>query len=140
MKDKKFITLASIFFMLFLVGITLLAVEYPMSQMLRATNVAPSPLKSFATVFPQIGQVGSEIKVSVYMREVNGRVLPNHQVHLTVSESHITIAPSDTQTTNDIGQADFFLTSSAPGVFKLTVTEASSNVEIVNIPTVEFRQ
>lgn len=139
MKDKKFLTLTGIFLTLFLVGISIIAVENPVSQMLRATNVAPSPLKSFATVFPQIEQLGNQVKVSVYIREVNGRALPNRQVQLSVSDSQVTISPSTAQTTNDIGQVQFFLTSNVPGIFKITATDVATNTNVVNIPTVEFR-
>lgn len=140
MKDKKFVALLSIFFILFLAGITLLAVEKPATQILRAKSSAPSPLKSFAIVFPQVTSVGKEVKVSVFVREVNGRVLPNRQVQLTASPPQVEVKPAEALTTNDLGQAEFIISSDTPGQIKLTAVELESNISISNIPSVLITQ
>lgn len=148
MKDKKFITLSALFFLIFIAGIGILIIEKPASNLLRAKNEAPSPLKSFAVVFPQVGVVtipgstnkGTQIKVSVYMRDVNGSVLADRTVKLSSSLPSVIISPSDTQVTNNIGQAQFTITSASSGKATLTATDVSSNTSVVNIPTAEFTQ
>lgn len=148
MKDKKFLALSSFFFLLFIAAISTAILDKPTSQILRAKNVNPSPLKSFVIVFPQIGTVGTEdgtkpqtkIKVSVFIRDVNGSVLPGRSVRLSSAVTGVTITPSDTQTTDNIGQAQFFITSSTAGKVQLSVVDVGSNTNIVNIPTVEFTE
>ncbi|OGG03152.1 hypothetical protein A2W14_03560 [Candidatus Gottesmanbacteria bacterium RBG_16_37_8] len=146
MKDKTFITLSGIFFLLFFIGIGALTLNKPVSNILRAKNVVPSPLKSFAVVFPQIASVGdksqgkepSKIKISVYIRGVDGSILPSKSVKLSADPPNIIIEPSDTQLTNNIGQAQFSISSQIQGKIKLIAKELASNIEVVNIPTVEF--
>ncbi|MCJ7739810.1 Ig-like domain-containing protein [Candidatus Microgenomates bacterium] len=146
MKDKTFVTLAVLFFLLFLTGIAALTLNTPLSGILRARNVTPSPLKSFGVVFPQVGNAGIEnspkkptsIRVSVYIRDVNGSVIPGRVVKLAASSSDVTIKPSDTQTTDKIGQAQFTVTSPVKGIVKFTATDTESNTVISNIPTAQI--
>lgn len=148
MKDKKFLALSSLFFLLFVVGMATVTLNKPLSGLLRAKNVAPSALKSFIIAFPQKGSTGVEgspkpptkIKVSVYIRDVNGSVLPGRSVKLVASLPSVVIAPSDTQTTNNLGMAQFFITAKAPGKTTLTATEIASNTTIANAPTIEFTE
>lgn len=148
MKDKKFLALSSFFFLLFFAAISTVILERPMTQILRAKNASPSPLKSFVVAFPQVGVAGAEnglipptkIKVSVFVRDVNGSVLPGRSVKLSAGASNLNISPSDTQMTDNIGQAQFFITSAAAGKVQLTVTDVGSNTNIVNVPTVEFTE
>jgi hypothetical protein len=148
MKDKKFLILSSFFFLVFIAAMTTMFMDKPTSQILRAKNTSPSPLKSFAAIFPQVGKVASgddtdqatKIKVSIFLRDTNGEVLPSRTIKLSTSLSGVSITPSDTQTTDSIGQAQFFLTSTKPGKAQLTVVDVSSNTNIVNIPTVEFTE
>ena len=91
-------------------------------------------------VFPKVSQIGTKVKVTVSMRDVNGSVLPNRSVHLSSSITSLEVTPADTQTTNNNGQAQFFINSNTPGTVKLTVSDLGSNITIVNIPTVEFTQ
>lgn len=147
MKDKKFLALASFFFLLFFAGIATVALQSPISQVLRAKNVNPSPLKSFIIVFPQVGVAGDEastnkptqIKVSVFMRDQGGSVLPGRSVQLTTSPS-ANIKPADTVSTDNLGMAQFFISSSQTGTVKLTATDLASNTSVSNAPTVEFTQ
>lgn len=146
MKDKKFIALSSIFFLLFTVGIGVLSLNKPISKLLKAQNVTPSPLKSFVIVFPQKAKIGrentsdpsSKIKVSVYIRDINGSVLANRSVKVTTSLPDVTFTPSDTQNTNELGMAHFFITSPVAGETKITAVDVTSNTTIVNTPTIEF--
>ncbi len=148
MKDKKFLTLSILFFLLFIAAISTVMLEKPTSQILRAKNSVPSPLKSFVIVFPQVGvaqsqngdNAGTKIKVSVYMRDVNGNVLPDRTVKLSSSLEGVNISPADQQITDNIGQAQFYLTSTGTGKAELTATDVVSNTKIVNVPTVEFTQ
>ncbi len=125
-----------------------MVLDKPTSQILRAKNVNPSPLKSFVVIFPQVGVAGVEgteplptkIKVSVFIRDVNGSVLSGRSVRLSSAVTGINITPSDTQTTDNIGQAQFFITSAAAGKVQLSVVDVGSNTSIVNIPTVEFTE
>ncbi|MCL4339387.1 Ig-like domain-containing protein [Patescibacteria group bacterium] len=148
MKDKKFLTLSTLFFLLFIAAMSTVMLEKPTSQILRAKNSVPSPLKSFVIVFPQVGVAGSQngdntgtkIKISVYMRDVNGNVLPDRTVKLSSSLEGVTISPADQQVTDNIGQAQFYLTSTSTGKAELTAIDVVSNTKIVNVPTVEFTQ
>lgn len=147
-KDKKFIALASFFFLLFTAAISTMILERPTSGILRAKNVSPSPLKSFAVIFPQVGVAGSEnsenkptkIKVSVFIRDVTGESLPGRSIKLSSNPQSLTFQPSDTVTTDNIGQAQFFITSSSAGKIQLIATDVASNTNISNIPTVEFTE
>lgn len=148
MKDKVFVALSSIFFIVFAVGIGVSFLNKPTSSILKAKNAVPSPLKSFAVVFPQIGVAGAEdapkppakIKVSVFMRDVNGNVLADRNIRLTSTPSTLKITPADSLFTNNIGQAEFFITSSETGKVTLSVTDIVSNTQLANLPTVEFVQ
>ena len=141
MKDKTFTALSGIFFLLFIIGVGAVTLNEPISTMLRAKNVAPSPLKSFGVVFPQIASTGrSNVKVSVYIRGVDGSILANRSVKLSAEPAVVTIAPSDSAITNEIGQAEFTLTSDSTGKIKLKAQETTSNTDIINIPSVEFVQ
>lgn len=139
MKDKAFLSLSVLFFFIFFAGIAILTLEKPTSLLLRAKDENPSPLKSFAVAFPQVGPTGSQIKVSVYMRDINGGILAGRPVKLSSDNPTITITPADTQNTNNIGMAEFFLTGSTAGKIQLTAVDVKSNTAIVNIPSVEFR-
>lgn len=138
-KDKTFTALSGIFFLLFVIGIGAVTLNKPLSTMLRAKDVKPSPLKSFGVVFPQIATIGTtQVKVSVYVRGVDGAILPKKNIKLTSDPAVISVAPSDTQVTNDIGQAQFTVSSQTEGKIKLIAQETTSNTQIINIPTVEF--
>lgn len=148
MKDKKFLALSLFFFLLFFLGISAVTLEKPISQILRASSVNPSATKSFVIVYPQIGSIGDQnspnpptrVKVTVYIRDVNGTVIPNRSVKLSTSLSSILISPANQLTTDSLGMAQFFLSSNAPGIAKLTAVDVTSNMSIQNIPTVEFTQ
>lgn len=147
MNDKKFLALSSIFFLLFFAFIALVSLDQPLTQTLRAKTAVPHALKSFVAVFPQVGVAGNEstgrkstqIKVSVYVRDVNGNGLPNRSVKLaTKDDNNIGISPSDTVTTDGIGMAQFFITSDNPGKVTLVVTDVDSGTVIQNVPSAEF--
>lgn len=146
LKDKKFLALSSVFFLLFLVAMAIATLNQPISRFLRAKNVAPSPLRSFVVVLPQVGTVGTEgsgsnptkIKISVYMRDVNGTSIPNRSVKISSDLDSVSFSPSDTQITNTLGMAQFFMTSTTVGKTQLSVVDTETNTSIVNIPTVEF--
>lgn len=146
MKDKKLVVLATIFFLLFIVGVAVVALQKPTTQVLRAKNSNPSALKSFIIAFPQIATAGDEnsseknakVKVSVFIRDESGDVLPARSVLLSTSPP-VTIKPAESVVTDNLGNAQFFISSSVPGIVKLTATETSSNTIVSNNPTVEFR-
>lgn len=120
----------------------------PTSQILRAKNSVPSPLKSFVIIFPQIGVAGNEtsvnkptkIKVSVFVRDVNGNSLAGKTIKLTANPAMVNITPSDTVISDNIGQAQFFISSESPGKIQLSVSDTVSNTNIENVPTIEFTQ
>lgn len=146
MKDKTFIALSGIFFLLFFMAVAALTLNKPLSSILKAKNTAPSPLKSFGVAFPQVGNIGNsstgeqatKIRVSVYIRGVDGSILDNRNVQLSAQPSIVTIEPANTAVTNNIGQAEFYISSHQAGKIKLTATELASKITINNIPTVEF--
>lgn len=139
MKDKKFLALSLLFFLMFFAAIGVLTLDQPTRQILRAKNTNPSPLKSFVAIPIQIGKIGGQkLKVSAYIRDVNGIVLPNRQVQLTTTPS-TTVTPSDTQTTNNLGMVQFYIEAGDPGTVQLTITDISSNMTLANVPTIEFK-
>lgn len=148
MKDKKFLALSSLFFLLFIGAMSTILMSRPTSQILRAKNSVPSPLKSFVIVFPQVGVAGSDtsinkptkIKVSVFMRDVNGNLLPGRTIRLSSNPPNINIIPSDTLTTDNIGQAQFFITSETTGKIQLIASDTVTSTNIASVPTVEFTQ
>lgn len=148
MRDRIFIGLSGLFFLLFFALVGTVTLERPLTNILRARTVAPSPLKSFVAAFPQTtgidhGETGEKpvpIKLSVYIRDVAGDSLPNREVKLVASLADVSVVPGETQTTNETGLAQFFLTSRRAGTVTLTVTDVQSNIAIVNVPTVEFTE
>ncbi len=89
-------------------------------------------------VFPQVTSIQEKVKVSVYIRDVNGASLPNRKVRISTDTSGISFAPSDIQTTNEIGMAQFSMSAAYPGQVKISAIDVDSNTSIINIPTVEF--
>ncbi|OGG20683.1 hypothetical protein A3D03_00035 [Candidatus Gottesmanbacteria bacterium RIFCSPHIGHO2_02_FULL_40_13] len=149
MKDKAFISLVGVFFFLFVAAIGIIVINNPTSNILRAKNSAPSPQKSFVIVYPQVSGIASDanssktpikIKVSVYLRDVNGNIVPNRPVKISTNPSSTIISPSDTASTNEIGMAEFSVSSMVPGEFALNATDIESNMSISNIPTLEFTE
>lgn len=140
MKDKKFLALSSVFFLLFLVAMISLSFDNKSaSRLLRATNVLPSPLKSFVIVYPQVSSVGGEkIKVTVYLRDVNSNVLPDRTIQLLGSPNVIQISPDESQITNDLGMAQFDISSSTPGKVQIIASDVATSTTITNSPSVEF--
>ncbi len=139
MKDKKFLALSSLFFLLFLAAMGIATLNQPIGNLLRARNIIPSPNKSFVMVFPQIAKAGDgKIKISVYIRDVNGESLPNRKVKVSSGTSGVSFAPSDIQTTNKIGMAQFFMTSASIGRVEIAAVDTASNTSVINIPSVEF--
>lgn len=140
MKDKKFLALSVLFFLMFFAAIGVLTLDQPTRQILRAKNTNPSPLKSFVAIPLQIGKAGvNKLKISVFIRDINGAVLSNRQVIMTTTPS-TTVSPADTQTTDSLGMVQFFIESTDPGKIQLTITDISSNMTLANVPTVEFVQ
>ena len=140
MTDKKFLALSFLFFLIFFAGVAVVTLEKPTSQILRAKNENPSPLKSFAVVFPQVTEVNKKVKVSVYIRDVNGSVLANRTVQLATNPTTVEITPSNNLTTDNIGMAQFFISSKDPGKIEIVATDLASNTAIASLPTVEFTQ
>ena len=149
MKDKAFMSLVGVFFILFVAGICVIVMNNPISNVLRAKNSVLSPQKSFVIVYPQVSGIASDansaktpikIKVSVYLRDVNGNIVPNRPVKISTNPSSTIISPSDTASTNEIGMAEFSVSSMVPGEFALNATDIESNMSISNIPTLEFTE
>jgi len=139
-KDKKFWALSLGFFLLFLIAMGIVTLNQPISYLLRARNVTPSPSKSFVMVFPQVAPINTKVKVSVYIRDVNGVSLPNRRVKVSTDVSGVSFMPSDTQTTNEIGMAQFSMVSASNGRVKISAIDMESNTNIINTPSVEFTQ
>ena len=133
MKDKKFLFLSALFFLIFLIGIGIIALRGPTSSFLKAKNTLPSGAKSFAIIFPQVGK---NIKVTVTMRDEDGNVISGREVKVVSSIIQASISPSDTQTTNQQGQATYTLTSDTPGKATLEITDVGANLTLSNVPSV----
>jgi hypothetical protein len=145
MKDKKFLVLSSVFFLLFIGGIVAVTLDRPTSQILRAQNATFSPLKSFIIIYPITATVGSKVKVSVYARDINSELIPNRGIKLSVPTRNISVTPSDTQNTGaeegtNFGMAQFFISTKTPGKYQINARDLTSNTAIINSPSVEFTQ
>jgi hypothetical protein len=147
MKDKTFTILLGLFFLLFFGGVIAVALGNPITGLFtQATDATPSSSKSFVVVFPQVGMasnaetgtLGTKIKVTVYLRDENGKLLSSRAVNISSDSNSVQFTPNDTQQTNNIGQAQFFMTSSFPGQVTLSIKDVKSNIPVANIPTVEF--
>lgn len=135
MKDKKFLLLSGLFFLVFLIGITLVALRGSTSTFLKAKSSVPSSDKSFAIVFPQMGK---NIKVIVTIRDADGNILSGRQTKVATSLAGVTIDPSDTQMTDEKGQATYTLTSTITGKATLSVMDVDANLTLANVPSIEF--
>jgi hypothetical protein len=149
MKDKAFLTLTGLFFVVLFAGIAVISLEKPTSNILRASNKNPSPQRSLIVVFPQVGTIGddtsekkpSKIKVVVTIRDIDGSILSNRTIKLSSSMPNVKITPADTQTTDiETNQATFYLSSAEAGTAKLKITDVASNLDLINVPTVEFTE
>jgi hypothetical protein len=149
MKDKTFIILTGLFFLLFFGGVIAVALGNPITGLfIRASNAVPSSSKSFVVVFPQVGiasdeqsgKASTKIKVTAYLRDDSGTLLSDRSVKISSNSKAVIITPGEIQNTNSIGQAQFFITSSLPGEVELSVIDIKSNIPVANIPTVEFTQ
>lgn len=148
MKDKAFLTLIGVFFVVLIAGFAIITIDQPTSSITNASTAKPHPLKSFVVAYPQVGVAGDEnstkkptkLKVTVTLLDASNNIIPNRQVRLTADLGSVIITPSDTIATNATGQAQFFLTSTSPGKATLTATDILNNVAISQIPTVEFTQ
>lgn len=154
MKDKTFSTLSGLFFLIFFVGVTAVALEQPLrSQFIRAKDAIPHPVKSAVFISPQIGKIGDEgtpvkpqkITVSVFLRDASSQAISGTKVELAVKlepeapTNAVTIAPGKS-TTDENGLAKFTVTSKKSGKAQFTVMNLEKNtpVDIQSIPTVEF--
>lgn len=154
MKDKIFTTLSGLFFLIFFVGVTAVALENPLrSGFIRAKNAVPHPIKSAVFIFPQIGKIGAEgntkkpdkITISILLRDASANPIPNFETKLAAKLTQeappdvLTITPNETKT-NDNGIALFTVTSKKSGKAEFTVIDLKTNtpIDIQSIPTVEF--
>lgn len=154
MKDKAFTTLSGLFFLLFFIGITAVALEQPLrSTFIRAKNAVPHPVKSAVFISPQIGKIGDEetplkpqkITVSVFLRDAASQAISGTKVELAVRlapeapTGAVTVSPGGS-TTDENGLAKFILTAKKSGKARITVIDLEKNspIDIQSIPTVEF--
>lgn len=137
MKDKKFLFLAGLFFLIFLIGIGIVTLRGPTSSFLKAKNTLPSSEKSFAIIFPQVGR---KIKVTVTMRDADGNAIAGREVKVSASLPEAAIAPTDTQTTDEKGQSYYTITSDTPGKATLEIIDVGANIILTNVPSVEFTE
>lgn len=139
MSDNKFIILSSVFFLMFIFGMGTLFVEKPLSNFLNAATATVSVDKSLITAIPQVCSLSNtspnfcpdkKIRVDVYIRNEKGSLLAKKTVKLSTNLPNVSIHPTDTQNTNEGGKAEFFLTSTIPGIADLTVVETTSGKTI----------
>ncbi len=123
---------------MFIFGMGTLMLQNPISNLIQATTSTPSENKSFLTAIPQVGTIHQTIKVTVYIRNDDGDLLPQKSVKLSTDLPGVTVSPQDTQVTDENGKAEFTLTSSSPGTAQLTAIETSSGITVKNTVSVEF--
>lgn len=155
MKDKKFIILSSIFFLLFIFSIGSLLIGNPLSNYIKAATVTVSASKSIITALPQACSVSNnapfpcaekKIKVDVYVRSEGGDLIPNRTVQLSTQNGiadKITISPSGNQITNTFGKAEFILSSDTIGKTDLiakdiTDPDSAKHIQIAQPLSIEF--
>lgn len=147
MKDKTFISLSVLFFILFFLGIALVGFEKPLLNTIFALNENPDTGKCFGVIFPFSGTAGDEnsptrptkIRVTVVIRDKNNKFLSNRPIRLVPDLSSVTVSPTDTQNTAN-GQAVFEISSSRAGTVHLKAIDLNSKAVIEKIPSAEFTE
>lgn len=136
--DTKLIGLLSIFFLVFGVFMTVLLFNDNLTTITKAKDeLIPSSEKSIILAYPLSLQAGNgQSKVTVWVRNKEGKGIPNQPVTLTTS-----LGTLDIQALNSDGQgrAIFTLSSQTAGTATLNATIAGT-VNPSNTVTVEFTQ
>ncbi len=135
--DKKFVTLISVFVLVFVLFISLVAFNEPIKRFTRASEtVHPSGETSILFAWPQSTAADgtSKVKLEVFVRSMTGNPLPNKQV--SVQSTLGTITPL-TLTSDKSGKASFTLTATTPGVATLSAL-IDGSTSVAKKVTVKF--
>jgi hypothetical protein len=123
--DTKLIGLLSIFFLVFGVFMTVLLFNDNLTTITKAKDeLIPSNEKSIILAYPLSVKAGAgDSKVTVWVRNREGKGIPNQPVSLTTSHGSLDVSAlnSDGQ-----GRAIFSLTSATPGTAILNATIAGT--------------
>ncbi|MEI6533071.1 MAG: Ig-like domain-containing protein [Candidatus Roizmanbacteria bacterium] len=135
--DKKFIALLGVFFLSFLLFISLLFFRDNISMITRASeDTQPSAEKSLIFAWPLQTKItdNTPIKISVFVRSVSGKPIENKVIMIKTSLGQLNVSSgaSDKQ-----GKAEFELSSREAGEAKLDVT-IDNTLQIKQSVTVKF--
>lgn len=116
--DKKFSILLSIFFLAFILFVTLVIFDRPLTSLIRASQSVPSETKSLMFAWPlKAAADGTEESVvTVFVRSEDQKPIEKKQVNLTTSVG--TVKESN-QSTDTEGKATFHVVSSTPGTAEI---------------------
>lgn len=121
MKDKldpKFVALLSLFFLSFIIFVSVVFFNKPLTQLTRATeDVTPTGKNSIMLVWPMSVPADgkSESVINVFVRSANDKPVANRKIVLQSTLGAISekpIAPEDKK----LGKATFGLTSTTTGI------------------------
>jgi len=135
--DSKFIIVSLIFFVLFIFVLGSVVLESPIRSFVKAREAVTSPAKSFMVIWPlTLPADGKSIsKVSVFLRNDKEEALAGKTARLTSTVG--TVKPAQVQTDN-IGKADFQITSDTPGNAVLSVSDTETNTPLSQQISIEF--
>jgi len=118
--DKKFIGLASVFFLFFGIFMTVLVFNDSLVTLTRAKDeLVPVQEKSFILAYPlTVAADGTSVsEVTVWVRNAEGKNMANKKVKLTSSIGTLDQEIINTDTT---GKAVFKLSSTTPGIAEIS--------------------
>lgn len=118
--DKKLIALLSIFFLSFLLFISVLVFNKPLTQLTRATeDIEPSSTNSLIFAWPLTAKADgtSKVSVNVFVRSESNKLVTQKTVTLRTSLGDIENVSS---VSDENGKTTFTLTSQTPGVAELS--------------------
>ena len=119
--DKKLLGLIVAFFVTFILFMTAIVFQEPLTRAIRATEEnTPSGTNSLIFAWPLSEKVGGQqVKIDVFVRSRSNKPISKQPVSVATSLGEIQPAAA---VSDSVGKATFVLTSSAPGVAELTAT------------------
>lgn len=120
--DKKLIALLSIFFLSFILFVSILVFNKPLTQLTRAReDIQPSAANSLIFAWPLTAKADgtSKVNINVFVRSENNKLIGQKPVTLNTTLW-------DVQTVSNIsdenGKTTFTITSRTPGVAQISAT------------------
>ena len=134
--DKKLTGLMLVFFLSFVVFISVVLFNKPLSQLIRASQeVNPSATNSLVLAWPLTVSADGESQstITIFLRNDKNYPVPNKSVSITTSLGQV--KETSMVTTKD-GKAEFHLLSNSPGV--ADITALSGGLELSQKISIKF--